>query len=263
MAKDLPLRLRYGEAMSMLSLGTGGPLRLRVHPGMRAPGDERPGTGRGKRMAKAMPLFPEAGGVSTAEVRTERLARQVVQLILMNRVNAAILERFPSLGLQDWWLTGGAVFQTVWNLRSGRGAGQGIGDYDLFYYSDDLSPEAEHQVIRDVARLFDDIDADIQVRNQARVHLWYADKFGAAYPPVTSASEGIMRFPVRAAALGLKRSGDEFLDLFAPFGLDDVWNIIATPNRTLPISAVYAEKTRRWQAEWPRLIVHPWADDQR
>jgi hypothetical protein len=249
--------------MSMFALGTGEPLRLRVYPGAREPDEKRAGSARPKRVPKAMPLFPDAGGVSTAEVRTERLARQVVQLCLMNRVNATILERFPSLGIQDWWLTSGCLFQTVWNLRSGRGAGQGIRDYDIFYYSEDLSYEAEDQVIKDTARLFADTDAEIQVRNQARVHLWYPEKFGIAYPPLTNASEGILRFPARGAAIGLKRTGDEFLDLFAPYGLDDTWNIIATPNRTLPISAVYAEKTERWLKEWPRLVVHPWADDQR
>jgi uncharacterized protein len=250
--------------MAMITLGSGAPLRLRIHAGLRLtqkePVDD-PRPLKPKRVPKTVPLFPEAGGVSTAEVKSERMARQVVQLCLMNRINAAILERFPSLGIQDWWLTSGCLFQTVWNLRSGRPAGQGIKDYDLFYFSEDLSYEAEDQVIKDAARLFGDIDADIQVRNQARVHEWYPEKFGIAYPALTNASEGILRFPARAAAIGLKRTGDDFLDLFAPFGLDDTWNMIVTPNRTLPIARVYAEKSARWLKEWPHLTVHAWAED--
>ena len=250
--------------MSIITLGSGTPLRLRIHAGLRLaqkdPVDDlRPL--KPKREPKTVPLFPEAGSVSTAEMKSERMARQVVQLSLMNRINASILERFPSLGIQDWWLTSGCLFKTVGNLRSGRPAGQGIKDYDIFYFSEDLSYEAEDQVIKDAAWLFSDIDADIQVRNQARVHEWYPEKFGIAYPALTNASEGILRLPARTAAVGLKRTGDHFLDLFAPYGLDDLWNLIVTPNRTLPILRVYAEKAARWQQEWPNLTVHAWADD--
>jgi hypothetical protein len=248
--------------MSMITLGSGAPLRLRIHSGLRLTRKEPENDTRPlkpKRTPKTVPLFPEAGTVSLAEMKSERMARQVVQLCLMNRVNATILERMPSLGLADWWLTGGALFQTVWNLRSGRPAGQGILDYDLVYFSDDVSWEAEDQVIKDTARLFEDLGAEVQIRNQARVHLWFEEKFGTPYPPVTSASEGILRFAMRAAVIGLKRTGDEFLDLFAPFGLDDVWNLIATPNRAMPVAAQFAEKVSRWQKEWPNLTVHPWA----
>lgn len=252
--------------MSLISLGTGAPLRLRIHAGLRPTAkeeaeDTRPL--RPKRVPKTVPLFPEAGSVSTAEVRSERLARQVVQLCLMNRINVEILERFNGLGIQDWWLTAGCLFQTVWNLRSGRPAWQGIHDYDIFYYSEDQTWEAEDQVIKDAERLFADLNVNVQVRNQSRVHLWYEGKFGIAYPPLTNASEGILRFPARAAAIGLKRSGDEFLDLFVPFGLDDVWNLILTPNRTLPLAHVYDDKAKRWLKEWPQLRVNPWADDER
>ena len=239
-------------------------MRLRIHSGLRLAQkepveDKRPL--RPKRVPKTVPLFPEAGSVSTAEMKSERMARQVTQLCLMNRVNATILERLPSLGLQDWWLTGGCLFQTVWNLRSGRAAGQGVKDYDLVYFSDDVSWEAEDQVIKDTTRLFEYVDADIQIRNQSRVHLLFEQKFGTPYPPVTSASEGILRFAMRAAVIGLKRTGDEFLDLYVPFGLDDVWNLIVTPNRAMPVSGLFAEKVARWRQEWPQLTIHPWAED--
>jgi uncharacterized protein len=250
--------------MSIISLGSGAPLRLRIHAGLRFAQKEPehdPRPLKPKRVPTTVPLFPEAGSVSTAELKSERMARQVVQLALMNRVNATILERFPSLGLKDWWLTSGCIFQSVWNLRLGRPAGQGIDDYDIVYFSEDASWEAEDQVIQDTARLFDDLDADVQVRNQARAPLWYQEKFGVEFPPVTCASESIMRFPSRASAVGLKRTGDEFLDLFAPFGLDDIWNFVVTPNRTLQAARTFNEKVVRWKKEWPQLTVHPWADD--
>ena len=45
----------------------------------------------------------------------------------------------------------------------------------------DLSWEGENRVIRRCAAAFADLDADVQVRNQARVHLWYPEKFGVPH----------------------------------------------------------------------------------
>ena len=64
-------------------------------------------------------------------------------------------------------------FQNVWNTVEWRAPGNGIKDYDLFYFDDaDLSWDAEDRVIQRAASLFADLDATVEVRNQARVHLW-------------------------------------------------------------------------------------------
>lgn len=64
----------------------------------------------------------------------EALARLFVDQALANPANRAILERLPALGLPDAWLVAGCLFQTVWNLRTGRPPMDGIRDYDLFYF---------------------------------------------------------------------------------------------------------------------------------
>lgn len=77
--------------------------------------------------------------------------RQFLSAVLSNPVIATILERMPQLGLRDWYVTAGSVFQTVWNVISGRDAQLGIHDYDVFYFDgSDLSYAAEDEVIRRV-----------------------------------------------------------------------------------------------------------------
>ncbi len=74
---------------------------------------------------------------------------EFLKLVLSNSKNRAILDRASSLGLPDWWLTEGAVFQTVWNVLERRPAENGILDYDLFYFDGgDLTAEAETRVNR-------------------------------------------------------------------------------------------------------------------
>jgi hypothetical protein len=174
-----------------------------------------------------------------------------------NAVNRTILQRLPAIGVADAWLVSGALFQTVWNVQTGRDPRYGIKDYDIFYFDLDTSYEAEDAVIRRTRALFAGIEADIEVRNQARVHLWYSEKFGAPYPPLTRATDGIDRFLMHAAQIGIRRNGDGFA-LYAPHGLDDIAEMIIRPNRTANFSAtLYRKKAERWKALWSELTVLP------
>lgn len=76
----------------------------------------------------------------------------------------AVLERAPALGVGDWWLTAGILFQTVWNEVTGRPVGSGIRDADLFYFDRDTSWDTEDAVIRAGAELFADLPVPVEIR---------------------------------------------------------------------------------------------------
>ena len=182
---------------------------------------------------------------------------EFVTLVLRNPVNEAVLARLPSLELADAWLVSGSLFQTAWNIQTGRDVRHGIRDYDIFYFDPDTSYAAEDAVIRRVQDTCADIPAIIEVRNQARVHLWYVEKFGAPYPPLTRARDGIDRFLMDCAQVGIRNRACGH-ELYAPKGLADLADMIVRPNRTANFQAVrYAEKTARWKALWPELTVLP------
>jgi len=95
-------------------------------------------------------------------------------------VNAALMARLPALALPQGFLTAGCLFQAAWNHTAGRPPGWGVKDYDVFYFDDsDLSWEAEDAVIRRVNEAVADLGATVEVKNQARVHLWYEQRFKA------------------------------------------------------------------------------------
>ncbi|WP_037452271.1 nucleotidyltransferase family protein [Skermanella stibiiresistens] len=178
--------------------------------------------------------------------------------MLTNRWSALILERAScGLGLADWWLTSGCLAQTVWNRVAGREPDRGILDYDLIYFDPDTSWEAEDEVIRRTADLFSDLPITVQIRNQARVPLWYRAKFGVPYPPVSAASDGIDRFPCRNTAIGIRSDADDHI-VHAPFGLDLTFSDTLVPNPELWVPDVYQAKVRRWMTVWPHLTALPW-----
>ena len=97
-------------------------------------------------------------------------------------------------GLPDHLLVAGAIYNLVWNRLTGRPDLTGINDIDAFYYdASDLGWDAEDVAIQRLARRFAHLPLPVQVRNQARVHLWFPDKFGTPFPPLTSSAEMLGR----------------------------------------------------------------------
>src|SRR5688500_486067 len=125
-----------------------------------------------------------------------------LEISLANPANAEILRRLRKLDLDQCYLTAGCLFQTVWNLRSGLPVTHGINDYDVFYFDEDLTAEAEEAVNAHAQRVFSDLNIKVEVTNQARVHLWYERYFGSRYPRLSSTHAGIDRFLVACTCVG-------------------------------------------------------------
>lgn len=186
------------------------------------------------------------------------LAARTIAAVRADPVCNVVLDRLPRLGLPEWWLTAGAVFQNVWNAVEGLPPGHGIKDYDVFYFDDtDLSWGAEDRVIQQVAAAFADVDATIEIRNQARVHLWYEDRFGVAAEPFTSARDGIDAFACTTCCVAMT-STPEGVEVYAPHGLEDLFALHLRPNPRLAPRAVYEAKVGQYQQRWPSLTSTVW-----
>jgi hypothetical protein len=180
-----------------------------------------------------------------------------LSLVLADPTVRAVLERAPALGVADWWLTAGVLFQTVWNDLTGRPPGTGIRDADLFYFDADTSWEAEDAVIRRGARLFADLPVPVEIRNEARVHLWYADHFGVPARAFTSCTDAVDSFAAVCCAVAVTLE-DGRPWVYAPFGFDDLFGLVVRPNARLAPRHVYEAKAARWKEHWPELTVLPW-----
>ena len=81
-----------------------------------------------------------------------------------------ILRIIEECDISNCYLAAGCINQTVFNYYHGYDIDYGIGDYDIVYFDEDLSYEAEDKVIKMIkSKVNDDIELDI--KNQARVHL--------------------------------------------------------------------------------------------
>lgn len=171
-----------------------------------------------------------------------------------------VLNTMRGLRLPDWRLFSGAVYQTVWNARTGRDPDHGLKDYDIGYFDPDTSWDAEDVFIQRTADAFDEpLKSAVEVRNQARVHLWFKGKFGEAYEPLASTDEGLERFVCPAFGVGVRLEDDDTISVAAPFGLDDVFDMVLRPNPNRPLANGWERVTRSALERWPeaRIIGGP------
>lgn len=174
---------------------------------------------------------------------------------LANPVNAALVERLAPMGLRQGFLVAGCLYQSVWNLQAGRAPGWGVKDYDVFYFDPrDLSWEAEDAVIRAVHAATADLGVEVEVKNQARVHLWYRQRFGMDYPQLGSTRDGIDRYLVACTCVGLELAGGA---LYAPHGLEELAAGVLRMNPWHPAPALFQRKAESYRARWPWLTVVP------
>jgi hypothetical protein len=174
---------------------------------------------------------------------------------LRNPVNEIIADELFHLALPDAWIVCGCLVQTVWNVLTRRAVDYGIADYDIFYFDPDTSWQAEDAVIRQLQGRLANLGVKIELRNQARVHLWYPQKHGLPYPALHSSTQGIDRFLTRNTKVGIRRTQSGH-DVYAPNGFDDIAELIVRPNPGPNFSAAnYAAKAARWKMLWPELTV--------
>lgn len=189
---------------------------------------------------------------------TQRKA--LVDLIEGDAMLMALLRGMDGLGLPDALLASGVIYNTVWNVLTGRRRHHGINDADIGYFdAGDRSYAAEDRVIRKVQAHFADSPVPVQVRNQARVHLWFPEKFGLAYPQLTCSADMLLYFATRTHAVGARIERGRVVVL-APFGLDDLFAFRLTPNPALPNRETHERKAARAVVLWPELTPEPWPD---
>ncbi|WP_208988351.1 nucleotidyltransferase family protein [Labrenzia sp. VG12] len=196
-----------------------------------------------------------------ASSETERMAR--LDKILRTAPHVmTILETVRALDLPDAWLVSGGIYQTAWNVLTGRTLMHGIKDFDIVYFDGkDPSYEAEDRIIHRVNAALPELAKLLEVRNQARVHLWYEKRFGRRYRPLHCAMDSLTTYAARTHAVAARLTASGEIVLHAPFGLANLFAMRLVPNYVQPNERTYVEKAERMKALWPELSVAPWGAD--
>ncbi|WP_353094627.1 nucleotidyltransferase family protein [Tissierella praeacuta] len=191
------------------------------------------------------------------------LQLEVLESIIMSNeiINIAI-ERARLLDIDDYYddyyIGAGCITQTVWNYLSDNPLEYGIKDIDFVYFDDNLDFESENRIILKVKELCSDLKIEVDVKNQARVHLWYKNHFGYNIEPYKSLESALNTWPTTATSIGVRRGKDNKLKVYAPFGLNDLFGKIVRANKSQINKQIYEDKVSSWLKKWPDLKIIPW-----
>lgn len=181
-----------------------------------------------------------------------------LELQKQNVVLAEILQRSEKLGVRSWAVGAGFLQQSTWNVLHGRPMCENIKDIDWVYFDDtDLSESAEAAVIARVSVALGLLPLPLDIKNQARVHVWYEEKFGYAIEPYVSLEDAIGSWPTTSTAVAMTSQEDQ-IEVIAPFGLEDLMTMTVRPNKRQITADIYRAKLARWRQHWPLCSVVEW-----
>lgn len=172
------------------------------------------------------------GSKVESDIRAELYEHTLLEIILQNPAVKAILDSQPFPDGQPWYLASGAIVQNVWNRLTGRAVEDGIKDYDIIYFdSSDLRKETEETHEQRLRSLFSHLGIDIDVTNEAAVHMWFPKKFGVEISPYTSCEDAIDSWNY-CAAVGVTKKDGKY-SVYAPYGLHETFEMRVRPNKRI------------------------------
>ncbi|WP_409271249.1 nucleotidyltransferase family protein [Neobacillus sp. SCS-31] len=199
-----------------------------------------------------------SGANKLATHTEEELEQKLIEIVERNKW---LQEAFSAANgiFGEYYIGAGAVTQAVWNEISGYHPQHGIGDMDIVYFNDgDFTEAGEKAIEKRLQSMLHPFPFKIDVKNEARVHLWYENKFGYAIQPYTSLEAAIDTWPTTATAIGIRKDEKGTYTVYAPYGLGDLFRMIVRANKVQITSEIYEAKAVKWKGRWPTLTVIPW-----
>lgn len=95
------------------------------------------------------------------------------------------------------------------------------------------------------------------IKNQARVHLWYKEKFGRGIGSYINIYHAIDTFPTTSTTIGFLATHQSFI-IYSTFGLGDLMSMQLRPNKVKITKDIHYVKKNRPHKIWPKVIIHKW-----
>ena len=180
------------------------------------------------------------------------IRQDLLQAIQLNTDLMRILTIIRNLGLKDSWLAAGSVRNFIWNLLSDKSPFDRETDVDVIFFDPDVSYEETVSLENKLREDFPQYQWEL--KNQVYMHLHSPHTV-----PYISSCDAMAKYPERCTAIGLRLHADATLELFAPYGLEDIlkFQVHPTPHflDNEDRMKLYQERLskKNWQEKWKNL----------
>ena len=185
-------------------------------------------------------------------MNTMKNEQEILDAFRENPDMMTILTIIRNLGLKDSWLAAGSVRNFIWNLLSDKSPFDRETDVDVIFFDPAISYEDTLGIERKLKENFPQYQWEL--KNQVYMHL-----HSPHTAPYTSSRDAMSKYPERCTAIGLRLHADATLDLFAPYGLEDILNFQVSPTphfiENRDRMKLYQERMpkKKWQEKWKNL----------
>ncbi|MDP9939721.1 nucleotidyltransferase family protein [Ectopseudomonas alcaliphila] len=179
-------------------------------------------------------------------------AARIQTLVASDPERLRILRWVRDLDLPDCWVAAGFVRSMVWDHLHRRSPSPLPPDIDVIWFDPtQASPERDAELDTMLRGCNDQLQWS--VKNQARMHLRNVDS------PYRSATEAMTHWPETATAVAVRLSERDVVEIAAPFGLGDLFDLIVRPAGRFQSEKrqIYLERLqgKNWLQTWPMLKV--------
>ncbi|MCF6465773.1 nucleotidyltransferase family protein [Clostridium sp. Cult2] len=186
-------------------------------------------------------------------------AKNLIDIIGNMRNLRKVAEALYEFKAEDCYIGGGAITQTVWNILTNRSPDYGIDDVDIVFHNrKNIAEKYEKEITEYLNQELIKYPLWLDVKNEARVHSWYKDKFGYDIEPYKSIEDAIDTWPTTATSLGVRKISEMCWEIYAPFGLKDIFEMKVIANNRQITKEIYDKKVKKWVRKWPELEVVQW-----
>lgn len=164
----------------------------------------------------------------------------------------AILTIIRNLELKDSWLAAGSVRNFIWNLLSDKPAFDRETDVDVIFFDPEVSYEETLAIENKLREDFPQYQWEL--KNQAYMH-----QHSPHTPPYRNSCDAMSKYPERCTAVGLRLHAGATLELFAPYGLEDILNFHVRPTphflENQDRMKLYQKRLskKNWREKWKNL----------
>ncbi len=187
--------------------------------------------------------------------------KQFIAILRKNQDLMIVLDALEKFQLPNYYVVAGVVFQTIWNYLEDNNLNDNVKDIDIIYYDrQNLAKEDEKKLETKIIKVLKEkgLNYQIDLHNEARMHLWKKEKENKKINQYTSAEDAINKFIVTAHAIGVKKEA-EAIKIYAPYGLGDIFSKTLRPIKHEGNDInLYNKKIKKWRQTFNNLTIIDW-----
>lgn len=156
----------------------------------------------------------------------------------------------------DAYFAAGVIRNTIWSFLHDKEFEISNTEIDvIFYQKDEKDHKTEKELTQKLSEMFPENDWD--VANQAQVHTWYKTLEGASIAPILSIEHALSLWVETATAIAIRIDHQGLLEIVAPFGLEDLFQLKLRWNKNLVSYAAFEQRMAKKQflKRFPKLKV--------